>query len=235
MNLDPISNESVVNEVLKRITDSIMKQEIKPGEKLPTEVEFIEKLGVGRNSIREAIKMLSAMGILEVKRGNGTYVATEVSPAIFNPLVFSLMIEQKSSDDLYELRIMFESMVLYLVIDKAATEDIMEVEKFLVDTKKKYTEGETSIDFYVQKDMEFHLKLLESVRNPLISRIGRTIIELFPSFIKKSLSQKNGILRSINNHYSILDVIKNKEKENVFGIIEHSLTEWKTRWMEQTD
>jgi DNA-binding FadR family transcriptional regulator len=101
MKLEPINNESIVNGVLKRITDSIASGELKPGDKLPTEVEFIEKLGVGRNSVREAIKMLSAMGVLEVKRGNGTYIATKVSPAIFNPLVFSLLLEPKSIDDLY--------------------------------------------------------------------------------------------------------------------------------------
>ena len=232
MKLEPINNESIVNGVLKRITDSIASGELKPGDKLPTEVEFIEKLGVGRNSVREAIKMLCAMGVLEVKRGNGTYIATKVSPAIFNPLVFSLILEPKSIDDLYELRIMYESMVLQLAIDKANEEDLYSVEKVLDEAKAMYDEGIRDVDAFVSKDVDFHVELLKVTHNPLIERIGKTIVELFPKYIKMSLSQKNGLIRSINNHYKILDVVRNKEKDKVFAITENSLTEWKNKWQE---
>jgi DNA-binding FadR family transcriptional regulator len=232
MKLEPINNESIVNGVLKRITDSIASGELKPGDKLPTEVEFIEKLGVGRNSVREAIKMLSAMGVLEVKRGNGTYIATKVSPAIFNPLVFSLLLEPKSIDDLYELRTMYESMVLQLAINKASEEDLNSVEKVLDEAKAMYDEGNRDIDAFVSKDMDFHVELLKVTHNPLIERIGKTIVELFPKYIKMSLSQKNGLIRSINNHYKILDVVRNKEKDKVLTITENSLAEWKNKWQE---
>ena len=103
MNMERISNESVVNEIIKRITDSLKNEDLKPGDKIPTEIELMETLGVGRNSVREAIKMLSAMGVLEVRRGSGTYVVTKVSSAILNPLVFNLIIEPKTNNDLYEL------------------------------------------------------------------------------------------------------------------------------------
>ncbi len=232
MNLEPINNESIVNGVLKRITDSIANGEIKPGDKLPTEVEFIEKLGVGRNSIREAIKMLCAMGVLEVRRGNGTYVATKVSPDIFNPLVFSLILEPKSIDDLYELRTMYESMVLQLAIDKASQEDLEAIGQVLDEAKAMYDSGIRDIDAFVKKDMAFHVEFLKATHNPLIERIGKTIVELFPKYIKMSLSQKNGLNRSISNHYKILEVVRNKEKDKVFSITETSLTEWKNKWQE---
>jgi len=235
MDMDPIINKSVVNEVLKRITQSIISGEIKPGDKLPTEVEFIEKLGVGRNSIREAIKMLTAMGVLEVKRGNGTYITTEVKPEIFNPLVFSIIIEPKTGDDLYELRIMFESMVLYLAIDKASEEDIKKLENLLDETKRLFDTGQGKIDDFVRKDVEFHLELLKLVHNSLIERIGKTIVELFPKYIMMSISQKNGVSRSIKNHYEIINVIKNKQKDKVFSVTELTLVEWKNKWKEENE
>ncbi len=232
MKMDPINHQSVVNEVLKRITQFIISGELKPGDKLPTEVEFIEQLGVGRNSIREAIKMLYAMGVLEVKRGHGTFITTEVKPEIFNPLIFSLLIEPKTGDDLYELRSMFESMVMFLAIDKSSEEDIRKLELMMDETKRFYDTGQYEINDFVKKDVEFHLELLKLARNSLIERIGKTIVELFPKYLKMSLSQKNGIMRSIKNHYEIIDVIKHKKKYEVFNVIESTLAEWKNKWKE---
>ena len=87
--------------------------EFKPGDKLPTETEFCQKLGVGRNSIREAIKMLAAIGVVEVFRGDGTYVATKVSPEIFNPLIFSLILEIN-----YEIKKFYGEKVVYITHKK---------------------------------------------------------------------------------------------------------------------
>jgi len=232
MNLEPISSETVVNEVLKRITDSIMRGELLPGEKLPTEVELMERLNVGRNSVREAIKMLSAMGVLEVRRGNGTYVATSVSPAIFNPLVFSLILEAKTGQDLYELRTMFESMVLFVVIDKATEEDIQRLELLLGKVQAAYQEGVETVDFFVQEDVAFHRELLNCTKNPLIARIGGTIIDMFPNYIRKSILQTNGISRALKNHRDILNVIRGRDKQRIFETIEQSLAEWKREWKE---
>ena len=201
MHFEPISNESVVNEVLKRITDSIKNGSIKPGEKLPTEVELMKLFGVGRNSVREAIKMLRAMGVLEIKRGSGTYVATKVSSEIFNPVLFSMMLEPKTSQDLYELRVMFDSMVMFVVIQKAIEEDVSNAEVLLDDTVKMYKNGETDLNKFMEMDVRFHKELLKATHNPLIQRLGDTIVELFPDYIKKSLAQPKGIERSINNHY----------------------------------
>lgn len=235
MNLEPINSETVVNEVFKRISDSIIKQDILPGEKLPTEIELMEKLGVGRNSIREAIKMLSVMGVLEVKRGNGTYVSTKVSPSMFNPLVFSLILEPKSAFHLYEFRMMFENMVLFLSIEKATAEDFDSIERLLGHTKSLMESKVDDIDTFVNLDIEFHIELMKATHNPLVELIGKTVIELFPRYIKNSMSQRNGILRSITNHYKILKVIREKDKNSVFDLVEETLSEWKEQWRDSEE
>ena len=235
MYLEPINNDSIVNEIFKRITNSIIKGELRPGDKLPTEVEFAEQLGVGRNSVREAVKMMTAMGVLEIKRGAGTFVTTKVSPSIFNPLMFSMIIEPKSNSDLYELRVMFESMVLFIVIDKASDEDILNIERLLEETKRASLEGAKEIEYFIEADLRFHNEILKAAHNPLIERIGTTINELFPAYMKNSMTQSNGIERSIRNHYEILTIIKSKDKEKVFEIVELTLKEWKNSWAEQNE
>ena len=105
--------------------------------------------------------------------------------------------------------------------------------KFLDETKKAYESKEYSIEYFVQKDLQFHTMLLETINNSLVEKIGKTIIELFPSYIKKSLMQKNGVSKSIDNHYKILDVIKSRDKNKFFEVIESTLVEWKNKWKEE--
>ena len=230
MELEKISTESVVTEVLNRITDSIIRGDIKPGERIPAEMELMEKLGVGRNSIREAIKMLVAMGVLEVRRGSGTYVATQMNSSIINPLVFSLIIEPKAGDELYEFRKLFDTMVMLLAIDRVSKEDVAQLRDLLQETMDRYDGGEHDIEFFAAQDIRFHKELLEMTRNHLFVRVGSFIMALFPQYIKKSLSQPNGIPRSIRNHMEIVDLIERQDKGRVYEVIENSLAEWKQNW-----
>ena len=75
-----IRNTSVVDSVKDWITDQMIKGNLRPGSKLPTEAELSQRLGVGRNSVREAIKQMEAYGVLYIKRAEGTFVAEQFDP-----------------------------------------------------------------------------------------------------------------------------------------------------------
>lgn len=89
------NQESLVNEIIIQLSQAILEGDFKPRDKLLSEAQLCEKLGVGRNSLREAIKMLNAIGVLETKRGQGTFLAKEISHDVFNPLIFKLILEPK--------------------------------------------------------------------------------------------------------------------------------------------
>jgi GntR family transcriptional repressor for pyruvate dehydrogenase complex len=76
--LKPLKREPISVTILNMITDNIISGTLKPGDKLPTEIELAESLGVGRNSVREAIKMVSSFGAIEVKMGSGTFIANSM-------------------------------------------------------------------------------------------------------------------------------------------------------------
>ena len=69
--LKPISTKSVVQQVIDRLTDAMLHKELRPGDKIPTEMELSESFGIGRNSVREAIKILVSYGVLEIRRPEG--------------------------------------------------------------------------------------------------------------------------------------------------------------------
>ncbi len=232
MELTNVGRGSVVDIVVEQIKNLILNETIKPGEKIPTEVELMEQLGVGRNSVREAIKMLTALGVLEVKRGQGTYVATKVQPSFFDPFIFSLLLEPKSNQDLYELRVMYDSMVAFTALSNGSQEEFDELEKNIDEMEAAYKNNLhlDDIDFFVDKDLGFHRILLQATHNPLIIRMGEAILGLFPKYIKKSISQDKGIERSIENHRTILKTLIEKDVSHIVLSIEQTLEEWKRNW-----
>ena len=78
--LAPINNRSMVDIVISRLTDAIINGELKPGDQIPVEPELVRTLGVGRNTVREAVRILVAYGVLEIRRAEGTYVCDGFSP-----------------------------------------------------------------------------------------------------------------------------------------------------------
>ena len=72
--LKEIGGKSVVEQIVDNITNAIINGELKPGDKIPTENELCTSMGVGRNSVREAIKILGAYGVINIKRAEGTFV-----------------------------------------------------------------------------------------------------------------------------------------------------------------
>jgi len=231
MNMQPISpSTSVVNAVMQRLTSSILCGNLKPGDQMPSEPELVEQLGVGRNSVREASKMLIAMGILEVRRGHGTFVSSQVSPLIVHPLMFNLVLQQKSGHDLYELRYMFESMVMYLVVDKAEPEDLENLKQQLDKTQAALEAGEPSVDYFVDADINFHRDLLRCTRNPMIELLGGALVELFTALIRNTVQQKGGIEQSLRSHRSLLSILVDRDKDLIFSTVEKSLVNCRTEF-----
>lgn len=230
--LKNVGRESVVDSVVEQIKNLILNEVIKPGDKIPTEVALMDQLGVGRNSVREATKMLVALGVLVVKRGQGTFVATKVEPTFFDPFIFSLLIEPKSNHDLYELRVMYDSMVAFTVLNNGTQVEFDELKANVDLVEAQYKEGKhlDDIDFFVDQDMAFHRILLRATHNPLIIRMGEGILGLFPRYIKKSISQENGVKRSIENHRTILRTLNTKDIKRIVLSIEQTLEEWKQNW-----
>ena len=98
--LKKINRSSVVQRVIDRLTEAMLSGELKPGDKIPTEMELSEQLGVARNSIREAIKILVYIGVLEIKRADGTFVCNGFSESLIDPMIYGIILNQQNSQDL---------------------------------------------------------------------------------------------------------------------------------------
>lgn len=220
------NQESLVNEIIIQLSQAILEGDFKPGDKLLSEAQLCEKLGVGRNSLREAIKMLNAIGVLETKRGQGTFLAKEISHDVFNPLIFKLILEPKSAKDIYELRILLETIIILMAIKKADDKDIESAKNVLLEVKKLLEHNSTDIDRFVKLDIKFHMVIAKSTHNYLVETILDTIMVIFEPFIKKVLSSENGIQISVINHENLIKIIEEKNSLEAMNVVIKSLHEF---------
>jgi len=228
MNLEPVNTISVVDEVVKRITDAIVKRELKPGQKIPTENELCEKLGVGRNSLREAMKMLSALGILEIRRGDGTYIAEKVSPSAFDSVVYSVILEGSTPDEILELRKTLDIDVLELVVNKATDDDIALLDE--IQTEFHMLIQQKNFEKVAAQDLKFHYALIDIARNPLFGRIVRGVYDIFWPSLENTLKDRQEYMGACQKHDEIMDVIKKRDKSRITEVIDKSLEIWKDYW-----
>ena len=123
--LSPIQASSVVDSVVSRLVSAIMSGELKPGMKIPTEPDLVKAFGVGRSTIREAIRILVSYGILEVRRADGTYVCNGFSPKILSPTLYGIVLQKESAHhDLIGLRKLLDNGILEQLFYEGVSQEI---------------------------------------------------------------------------------------------------------------
>lgn len=216
---EPVSTDTVVQAIIQNITHSLTTGELMPGDRLPPEPELAKQLQVSRTALREALKMLGGLGVLQAKRRGGTFVATSVSEPMLNPLIFGLIIEKGSKEELLELRILMEVDALELVIKKATDEDIARLEENLIEFEKNIDTGD--YDALNNKDIEFHSLILETTRNPSFIRIGKTVMQLFEKPMAEAIKAV-GAESVLSSHRNLLDAIKQRDLPKATELVTRS-------------
>lgn len=219
----PIQSSTVVQQIIDKITQSLIKGELKPGDRLPPEPELAVQLGVSRTSLREALKTLGGLGVLVAKKRGGTFVATSASQFMLDPLIFSLIIEKGSKDDLFELRVLLEVDSVELVIKKATAADLNILARELDEFEQKMAEGD--LELLAELDFQFHMRLLEFTKNPTFIRIGKMVMHLFAHPIEKTVKQV-GPEYVLANHRALFRAICDRDllraKEHIVKSFEMS-------------
>ena len=170
--LKKINRSSVVQRVIDRLTEAMLSGELKPGDKIPTEMELSEQLGVARNSIREAIKILVYIGVLEIKRADGTFVCNGFSESLIDPMIYGIILNQQNSQDLNELRALVETGVMRLAVEKSSEEEIRQLHEKMLVLKDAIFAQTPDVDQVFEADNAFHDCITEMGHNAMVSKIN---------------------------------------------------------------
>ncbi|HYH01733.1 MAG TPA: FadR/GntR family transcriptional regulator [Bacillota bacterium] len=219
----PIQSSTVVQKIIDKITQSLIKGELKPGDRLPPEPELALMLGVSRTSLREALKTLGGLGVLVARKRGGTFVAASGSQLMLDPLIFNLIIENGSKDHLFELRVMLEVDAVELTIKKATENDLEELAQELDKFEKMIPGG--NLDLLAELDYQYHLKLMQIAKNPYFIRISQVVMQLFAYPIEKAL-KRIGPEQVLANHRALYQAIADRDllraKDHIIKAFESS-------------
>ena len=223
--LKRIENKNIPSIVMEIITDRLLKGELNPGDKLPTEVEFSQKLGVGRNSIREAMKMLSSLGVVEIRRAEGTFIAESLSAESINPLIMNIAFAKRNPRELVELRLLLDAGIAELASQKVSEKDIDELteanEKIGRELGKKNPDEEKLRNL----DFKFHEIMNRITDNSLLSKIGDAIYTLFFASMRKSIQRNPESV--YENHKKIIEALRTRDTELVRRTTKDTLSNWR--------
>jgi GntR family transcriptional repressor for pyruvate dehydrogenase complex len=216
----PVEKGSVVKLVLDRIKEAMINKELRKGDYLPSETELTRSLGVGKTSVREAVKMLEAMGIVEVRQGHGTIIREHPSEDSTGPLVFQLILQQATNEDLLELRRLFEPAYTLLAMEKATEEDLAALAENLGEFERKIKAGTQT----AEDDLEFHRLVLECTRNPFVIQIGVTMHQLFRNSIRRNMSRIADV--ALRDHRAIYQAFARRDRAALSSAVLKSFEGW---------
>lgn len=185
MELKPIKTRKIYEEIVEQIRELVARGELKPGDRLPSERDLVERLKVSRASIREALSALELMGLLEVRSGEGTFVRKLRSESVVAPLAWMLTMEKGTVLELLEIRKILEVQAVGMAAERAEAEDIRELSAAL-DRLQDDLNSPTSDG---SSDHRFHYAITRATKNKIMIRLMDTISDLMKYSLKTSRSK----------------------------------------------
>lgn len=203
--------------VVEHIQELIQSGRLKPGDKLPAERELAERMSVSRPTIREAFKILSAMGFLDIRQGNGVFVA-EHSARLDN-LASALFMQSDTIHELFEVRKMIETESAAKAAVNGTTEFLNEIYEATRESYSRVIENpqfssqEERETFLSESDQSFHLMVAEAAGNELVVRIMTNLIDLLRQSRMQSMKIPGRVEQSLQEHMRIAAMLKERNAE----------------------
>jgi GntR family transcriptional repressor for pyruvate dehydrogenase complex len=203
-----VRRNKVYEEVAKQIERLILKK-LQPGDKLPSERELAETLRVSRSSIRDAIRGLELMGLVEPRQGAGTIVREISADALVNPFANALKRREALVSELLDFRKMLEPPLAARAAKHASVDEVAEMEEILQRQAEKHDKGEAAI----AEDSEFHYSIALASRNSVVLKVLDILMDLLRDTRERSLQVEGRPQKSLAGHRRILAAIRRHDAE----------------------
>lgn len=209
-NITRIRTAKVADVVFNQMKECIASGTWKAGEKIPSEADLSDVFGVSRVSVRNAIQRLVGMGLLTIKRGDGTYVSTVGAADYAETLLPILMIDRPDLLSILEFRQLVEPALVSLVVNRCSHEDI----EFLRSTLEEMREASMENDYkrFSENDLAFHMHIATATGNDLVEKIFHIVNDVL-SYGMDNVVSIVGLADGLFYHEKIIEAIEKKDAE----------------------
>lgn len=205
-------NVALSQKIVSQITDAIIHGELKTGDRIPPERDLATQFGVSRTAIRDAIKILSGRGVLDVRHGTGIFVASADKD-------FVLGFSGADIQELFEIRHTLETQAASWAAQRGTPEHLKRLRKIVAEARS----NADALTVLSEKDAQFHVAIAEASENMLLVKIMWMLLDALGESRKKSLDIPNRALESLREHEQILDAIAAGHAEEARMLMEFHL------------
>ena len=210
-----------VSGVAGRMLELFTGGDLEPGTRLPPERQLASALGVGRSAIREALAALEILGIVDVRPGSGTYLRGNASELLPQTLSWGLMIGERSTDQLIELRAGLESYCARLAAERIDAEQVAALHESLEGMRA----GFEDLDTFVTADAAFHRVLGAAAGNPIVTDLLAVSRQLLRVYNDRSVYKPDDMRAAVEEHSAILEALEEHDGDRAASaMIAHMIT-----------
>lgn len=206
----PIKSTKVYEQVIEQVKNMIIDGTLKKGDKLPSERELVEHLQVSRTSIREALRALQIIGLVECRQGEGNFIKQSFENNLFEPLSIMFMLQKSDPSEIMELRMVIEIETASIAAKRVTEEELNIMSPLIGILKDSDNEEER-----VKADKKFHYTIAHASKNFLIVSVLNAVSSLIDSFIKdarrKIIADKENVDVLAKQHKDIYIALKEKD------------------------
>lgn len=216
--VNKIQRKSVASQVYDQLKHNIINGTWTTGEKIPSENELVKMLGVSRISVREALKQLASLGLLEARQGEGTFVKQLEADSYMSDFLPIMVLNRENILELIKYREIIEVGAVALAVERSDDTDIRALEENL----QKHEHFQDDYIKVAKIDLEFHLLIAKASKNPFVIKANSIIKDIFHA-VMEQIVRKMGTAPGLHYHKEIIAAIKTRDKELAVSLMREHL------------
>lgn len=199
-------SDRIADDILAMIT---IEKKFQPGDKLPNEIELSEELDISRTTLREAIRILVTNGILEIKRGKGTYVKENINLSETMQSFHDLSNVRINAKDLYEMRLIFEPEAAYYATIRASDAELKRILDYGKQIEERIQRNEDRTDV----EQKFHQSIAKATHNEFMDKLMPVIYQAIDKGVLLSQQDESVALDTLRDHQMIMEFMEARNPE----------------------
>lgn len=219
-NIDPIKREPLAMQIARRLVEYILSGQVEPGDRMPSERQLAEAFGVGRSAMREALKALTLIGLIEVRQGDGTYLKKPDAALLPQVIEWGLLLGERRTMDLVEARQHLEVVIAGLAARRRTEQDVSALRGLL----QRMDQSEHNVEAFVDADVAFHQRIADAARNSVLKDIHSSVQALSRAWIRRVITSAESTRPSYEEHVPIFEAIERGDSEAAQAAMEHHMT-----------
>ncbi len=198
-----IKKATISETIVEQIKEMVLDGQLTPGQKLPSEREFTEILGVSRSSVREAMRSLMSIGLVDIRSGEGTFLNDNTN-LLTDHFQLQCLMKKYSILELVEARKMIEVEIIKLAVVRGDSNDV----DYIIEKHLETKENRNSPAEFIKADFNFHMAIAEASKNRYLAEMLSATRELLLEINTDVIRKPGQIDKVIKTHESIIAAIK---------------------------